>query len=62
MRPKRSGSRRSTPFAARNGAGIVEILDKTGFKTYSEYMTETTPEQRRLLVKSIEAYHDAREA
>jgi hypothetical protein len=51
----------SSPFAQRNGAGVVEILDKTGFRTYSEFVDETTPLERRLLVKSIEAYHDKRD-
>jgi hypothetical protein len=30
----------------------------TGFKTYGEFVNETTPEQRYLLVQSIEAWHD----
>lgn len=48
----------STPFAARNGAGVVEILRLTGFKTWSEFQRETDPLERRLIVKSIADWHD----
>lgn len=48
----------STPFAARNGGGVVEILRLTGFRSWSEFHAETDPMERRLLIKSIEAWHD----
>ena len=50
-----------TPFANRNGAGVVEILRLTGFRTYSEFVAETNEYERRLIVKSIGAWHDERD-
>lgn len=44
----------STPFAARRGAGIAEILAVTGCRTYSEFIEETAPLERRLIVRSID--------
>jgi len=36
-------------------------LRLTGFKTYRELMTETTPEQRQMLFTSVEQWHKERE-
>lgn len=43
-------------FATKHGAGIVMLLDKTGFKSYREFMTETTPYERRFLSKALQEY------
>jgi len=36
-------------------------LRLTGFRTYGELLRETTPPERELLIKSVEAYHRERE-
>jgi len=51
----------STPFAGRRGAGVVELLRLTGFRTYSEFVSETDPLERRLIQRSIKAWHDQRQ-
>lgn len=50
-----------SPFAARQGAGIVELLRLTGFRTYREFIKETTPMERKLITESIAAWHDKRQ-
>lgn len=50
----------STPFASREGAGIAEILRITGCRTYTEFHELTDPVERRLIVRSIEAWHEER--
>lgn len=34
----------------------------TGFKTYSAFVAETNPYERRLIVESIEQYHRERDS
>lgn len=48
----------SRNFAARRGAGVVEILRLTGFRSYGEFISETNPYERALIIESIEAWHD----
>jgi len=45
-------------FATRHGAGIVEVLDKTGFKSFGEFRRELPPWEQRLLIESIKQYHE----
>jgi hypothetical protein len=33
----------------------------TGFKTYREFVTETTPMERKLIAESIRAWHEDQE-
>lgn len=49
-------------FATLNGAAIVNLLDKTGFKSYKDFMSNTTPYQRELLFESFRAYQAKLEA
>lgn len=37
------------------------MLRLTGFRTYSEFVRETNPYQRALLMQAIEAWHDKRD-
>jgi len=37
------------------------VLRLTGFKTWGEFLEETTPEDRALTMESIRAWHDATE-
>jgi len=45
-----------TGFSERRGPGIVRILEMTGCRTYSEFVSMTNPPERRLIIKSIEAH------
>jgi len=45
-------------FATRHGAGLVEVLDKTGFRSYGEFRRELPEWEQRLIVESIKAYHE----
>ena len=47
-------------FATRNAAGIVRILEVTGYNTYSEFMTDTTHYDRELIVEAIREQADHR--
>lgn len=39
----------------------MEVLRLTGFRTWSEFIGETTPEERVLIAESISAWHDAQD-
>ena len=45
-------------FATLDGAGIVEILRLTGFKTYTEFMTETSIYERAFLAEAVGEWHE----
>lgn len=62
MPSARTAWRPSNPFAAREGPGIVEVLRLTGFRSYSEFIEDTSALERMLLVEAIGAWHDKREA
>jgi len=40
---------------------VIEVLDKTGFRTWGEFLRETTPADRTLIIESVRAYHRKRE-
>jgi len=39
----------------------MDLLDKTGFRTYSEFIEATDEYERRLLLACHAAYHEERE-
>jgi hypothetical protein len=39
---------------------VIDLLDKTGFRTYSELIAETDAYERRLLLECHAAYHEER--
>jgi hypothetical protein len=39
---------------------IVEVLKTTGFRTWGEFLRETTPADRTLIIESIRAHHRER--
>ena len=43
-------------FATKNGAGIALLIDKTGFRSYREFMTETTHYERVFTAESLRQY------
>ena len=38
----------------------MEVLDKTGFRTWGQFLRETDEYERRIILKSIKQYHDER--
>lgn len=56
----RRWSATSRNFATRNGAGVVELLRLTGFRSLSEFHEETSVFERHLIIESIEAYNEER--
>jgi len=40
---------------------VIDLLDKTGFRSYSEFIEATDEYERRLLLECHAAYHEERE-
>ena len=46
----------SRNFATRRGVAVVEVLQTTGFKKWSDFIEETSVEERLLIIESIRAH------
>jgi hypothetical protein len=41
---------------------VAELLRLTGFRSLSEFVEETNEYERRLIIKSVEAWHDEQDS